>query len=579
MKPSPLDDLTVDPVSPGQHSAASQEVLNRLARRMALFTALMSPLVPIASGPSYVSLGLGAYWGHSLVVIAAIALGLFRNRLNARQITIAFAVIMSVLVLTAVANLGLRTPLLTMLGIGVAGLAMFVSRLVTLVYGAVMLVLTLALHLYHATAGFDAHLSAVTTSDWSAIGAWLAVGVFGMLIAVTVLSSLVGELETANLAERREREHRFMAERGARQTDAQLRQLLDNAPVGITLVDDKGDITGWNRVNEKFLGVTSDQMLGSSLHDFLTRADSNHPLLPKADGLFRGQSFYNLTLQAVTNRGVANLLMSGCPIFDEAGRVDGGIMIGVEISSLQTQYAALADLPVSEQIAQLAHDIRSPLMALGLSMEAFDLMLQSAVPDLERIRSKVPVIMEQQAHAAEVVEAYYRGLRERTVRDEQQNPARLAQSAVDVIKASFKAAGISITVDTELAEDAQVRTQSVLVRQVIINLLTNARDAIVERLEGQAVESRQGMIHLRVEAHPDTVLWAIEDNGGGELPADADLLFERGYTTKPVGEGTGMGLFIGRATATHLGGTLSAHQGEDGLVFELRLPRSLDSDD
>ncbi|GAA3132331.1 sensor histidine kinase [Streptomyces rameus] len=110
-----------------------------------------------------------------------------------------------------------------------------------------------------------------------------------------------------------------------------------------------------------------------------------------------------------------------------------------------------------------------------------------------------------------------------------------------------------------------------------------ARDlvTILGNLIDNAVDAAQGTAGARVTvtacASPAELVLRVCDTGPGVDPAHADLVFQRGFSTKPAGPGgRGLGLALVRQAATRHGGTLtvaeSGEDGEGGAVFEVRLP-------
>lgn len=107
------------------------------------------------------------------------------------------------------------------------------------------------------------------------------------------------------------------------------------------------------------------------------------------------------------------------------------------------------------------------------------------------------------------------------------------------------------------------------VSQILVNLIQNALDA----MENQAKPKLT--VHLLTEN--EWVHVEVQDNGLGIKEADFAKLFDPFYTTKSVGKGTGLGLYISYGLATeHCSGALSARnyyqQGENGAIFRLSLP-------
>ena len=106
--------------------------------------------------------------------------------------------------------------------------------------------------------------------------------------------------------------------------------------------------------------------------------------------------------------------------------------------------------------------------------------------------------------------------------------------------------------------------------QVLINLMVNARDALLGQREKQpdlrpwiAVHSEHDASHVRI--------W-VEDNGGGIDPRLLERIFEPFFTTKPIGVGTGLGLSVSYGIVENMGGRLSVGNGEHGAQFCVELP-------
>jgi signal transduction histidine kinase len=101
--------------------------------------------------------------------------------------------------------------------------------------------------------------------------------------------------------------------------------------------------------------------------------------------------------------------------------------------------------------------------------------------------------------------------------------------------------------------------------RVVINLMINATQA----MESQ---STPRVIKIHIAEDKDVATLSIQDTGPGFAPGAAQRVFERFFTTKPVGKGTGLGLWmVAEVVATH-GGTITAVDTGAGARFEVRLP-------
>ncbi|MGD0230842.1 MAG: PAS domain S-box protein [Syntrophorhabdales bacterium] len=104
-------------------------------------------------------------------------------------------------------------------------------------------------------------------------------------------------------------------------------------------------------------------------------------------------------------------------------------------------------------------------------------------------------------------------------------------------------------------------------RQVFLNLLTNALDAVEGRLDGTIV--------IRTRAERENILVEVEDNGIGIPGSIADKIFEPFFTTKERKKGIGIGLSLCRELLSNMGGTVRLEERPGcGTIFLVMLPPS-----
>jgi len=118
--------------------------------------------------------------------------------------------------------------------------------------------------------------------------------------------------------------------------------------------------------------------------------------------------------------------------------------------------------------------------------------------------------------------------------------------------------------------EVQVRGHVDQLEQVLINLLVNARDALLSKREVQ--REFEPWISLRAEADARVVRLWVEDNGGGIDPRLLDRIFEPFFTTKAIGAGTGLGLSVSYGIVEQMCGRLSVSNVEEGARFCIELP-------
>ena len=137
----------------------------------------------------------------------------------------------------------------------------------------------------------------------------------------------------------------------------------------------------------------------------------------------------------------------------------------------------------------------------------------------------------------------------------------IVASALELAKTEFRG---RIEVETDFAPDVQAECHPHLLSQAILNLVTNAAQAI----EGA------GKITAGTRVEGDSAHLWIADTGHGIRDEDQPKVLNRGFTTKPLGVGTGLGLSIVRRIVTEdHGGTIDFEsQWGRGTTFHIRIP-------
>ena len=110
-----------------------------------------------------------------------------------------------------------------------------------------------------------------------------------------------------------------------------------------------------------------------------------------------------------------------------------------------------------------------------------------------------------------------------------------------------------------------IRLDANLLKQILLNIIMNAL---------QAMENGGGKIQVKTaSAGSDNVCFVIADNGPG-IPAETiDRIFDRYFTTKKPGEGTGLGLFVTKSLIENMGGEITvASSSGGGTTFTVTLP-------
>ncbi len=137
--------------------------------------------------------------------------------------------------------------------------------------------------------------------------------------------------------------------------------------------------------------------------------------------------------------------------------------------------------------------------------------------------------------------------------------------ALEILTPSLKKADIVPTIKVH-PPDLEVRANHVLLQQVLVNLISNAMQA----MEGQEVKT----IKVECAGVEGKVVVAVEDNGPGVAEEHLQDIFEPFFTTKKSGQGLGLGLTISDRIVRDFGGQIRLARSKGGARFEFILERT-----
>lgn len=216
--------------------------------------------------------------------------------------------------------------------------------------------------------------------------------------------------------------------------------------------------------------------------------------------------------------------------------------------------------------ASIAHELNQPLGAILSNAEAAEAILKGAAPNLDLIQQILADIRDDDRRAGDIIQRLRGMLKKRSEIDWQEfDLNEVVDGAINILRA--EAAKKQVAVSAEQSRGRlPVRADKVHLQQVILNVATNAMDAMAE----SATADRKLVFQTALHGHAKVEM-TISDTGGG-IPKDhLDSIFAAFYTTKP--NGTGLGLSIARAIVETYGGKIWAdNRAGGGAIFRFVLP-------
>ena len=232
--------------------------------------------------------------------------------------------------------------------------------------------------------------------------------------------------------------------------------------------------------------------------------------------------------------------------------------------------------------AQLAHEIGTPLAAVSghLQLATYG---QDVPPPM---RERLHVATSELSRVSKIIRDYLDHTRAAKPTIAPTELRRLVEEAVRITTSASRRPAVRIIQDIDPTVSL-LQTDPGLLRQILINLLTNALDATLAARPSETEPAAQpGRITIAARPVPAAdsgegnrpmpqVELSVRDEGTGIAAEDLGRIFEPFYTTKGRGRGTGLGLSICRELARTLGGTITvASTPGQGSTFAVLLPLS-----
>jgi C4-dicarboxylate-specific signal transduction histidine kinase len=216
---------------------------------------------------------------------------------------------------------------------------------------------------------------------------------------------------------------------------------------------------------------------------------------------------------------------------------------------------------VGQLVSGVAHEINNPLQAILGFAEL--LQMQHTLPD--SVKADLRLIQKESARACGIIRNLALFARQQPGQAAAVRFADVITSVAELRQRRLESEDIELVVEDRSTH--HVMAVFTELQQVVLNFVVNAEQAILTsgRLPGR--------ITIRSRDEGDRVLLETEDTGPGVPPADEAKLFQPFFTTKPVGQGTGLGLSVSYGIIESMGGHMGYRRSrEGGAIFYFDLP-------
>jgi PAS domain S-box-containing protein len=336
-----------------------------------------------------------------------------------------------------------------------------------------------------------------------------------------------------------------------------------------------GVLTNWNAAAERIFGYTADEIVGQSIFTLVPPElhDLERDILER---LRRGESVELLESERIRKDGRRIWIsLSVSPIRDASGALMGAASIMRDITDRKQLQEHLHDAQRLQAVGQLAggmaHEANNQMsVVLG---GAHFLLRRTDLP--ESARQDVEQIRQAAERTAFITQQLLAFGRRQLLQPQDIELDEVIKSLAPVLRRTLRE-NQDLVIETR-RPGGRIHADPRQIQQVLLNLTLNARDALTAggrltlRTEGRTVVTndarRRGLLPGSYE------VLVVSDNGSGMDEATLERAFEPFFTTRDVGQGTGLGLSVVHGIVHQSGGRIEVDSEVGrGTTFRLYFP-------
>ncbi|MBT8368727.1 MAG: PAS domain S-box protein, partial [Deltaproteobacteria bacterium] len=404
-----------------------------------------------------------------------------------------------------------------------------------------------------------------------------------------------GQLLKANKVLKQEIAERNRAEEHLRDSEEKYRSILESMEEGYYELDISGNLKFFNDAFFKIIGYSREKLIGTNYRKFTDPHDASKVFRAFNNVYVSHKPSKEFEWQIIRDDGEKRHLEASVSLIKGPDGLPNGFQ-GVirdvtdrnlaeeslkkayqELKHTQSQLVQSGKLAsIGELAAGVAHELNQPLMVIRgnaqlvkryISKGNFEVddLLQQMEPIERNTKRMMNIINHLRTFSRQSKAEYY------------------ALDVNQVIEESFLMVGEQLrlrNIEIKKSLDPalpKIKGDTNQLEQVFLNLITNARDAIMDK-NGNVKPKNGNSESIEIitkQSEPDANLIEIlfKDSGNGIQEADQSNIFDPFYTTKEVGKGTGLGLSISYGIISdHKGQIEISETGPQGTTFKVKLP-------
>lgn len=216
---------------------------------------------------------------------------------------------------------------------------------------------------------------------------------------------------------------------------------------------------------------------------------------------------------------------------------------------------------MAETLQMISHEWRQPLNIISIQAQKLGLSYSMGnIPTAEETVKTLDEIKKRADEMSDIIEVFQNFIKLKSTKTDS-NAKEIIQNAIN----RFDSEGIKI--NSDLKATPNFNTHKKELEEIIINLLTNSKEAIKRN------NIPNGHIDIKLyNENSNTIVIKVIDNGGGIKPEIIEKIFDPYFSTKDSQHGVGLGLYMCKIIIEmHLNGTIEVLNQDNGTIFKISL--------
>ncbi|MFA6137199.1 MAG: MASE3 domain-containing protein [Sulfurimonas sp.] len=363
----------------------------------------------------------------------------------------------------------------------------------------------------------------------------------------------------------------------AEQELKKLKTAIEQSPVSIVITDIEGNLEYVNPFFTKATGYTPEEVLGHNPRVLASGATTQAEYVQLWNKLTNGETWSG-TFKNITKSGEEyweSAIIS--PIKDKNGKIVNYIGIKQDISNKiimeqelkqkdEMMIAQSRSAAMGEMISMIAHQWRQPISVISMSANNMLLDLELGNLNDDEVQQEANDILEQTRYLSNTIDDF-RDFFKPSKELEEVSIDELLENSLKMMSKSLE--NSSIVYKTDITPTPKIKVYSRELVQVFINILKNAKEALVENRNEEERE-----IAISIKESENSIIINICNNGGRIEERILSKIFDPYFSTKDSKSGTGIGLYMSKMIIEkHINGVLSVTNTKDGVCFCIELQK------